>query len=225
MGIDLQEKLFECEQPGNEKLRERYVQTPKEEFFNSFSHAVGALFAIYAIVILSVYSKTPMQCATSVIYASMLFILFQSSACYHAMTNETAKIVFRKIDHSAIYLLIAGTYTPLLMLAVDFPNSVALMAMVWYLAITGIVFSCLSLKFKHLSIGLYLLMGWLSVFMIVPLWHKSPMSVIYLLIGGLMFTLGSLFYMQEKKYMHLVWHLFVLGGAVMHFLSIVKLLV
>jgi len=210
--------------PAEVNKEERYVQTPKEEFLNSFSHAIGAMFAIYAIVKLSVMSKTPLQTSTAVIYGAMLFLLFQASAVYHAIINEGAKQVFRKIDHSAIYLLIAGTYTPILMIVMDFPNNVALMSMVWYLAITGIVFSCLSLKFKHLSTGLYLLMGWLALFMIYPLWLKAPESVWYLLGGGLFFTVGSFFYMQEKKYMHFIWHLFVLGGAVMHYLAIVNLL-
>lgn len=204
--------------------RPRYIQSPKEEFLNSFSHAIGALFAIYAIVMLSVVSTTATEKATTAIYGSMLFILFQASTCYHAMTNNTAKKVFRKIDHSAIYLLIAGTYTPMLMLAVDFPISVALMAMVWYLAITGIVFSCLTLKFKYLSTGLYLLMGWLSLFMIYPLWQKAPASVVFLLSGGCLFTLGSYFYSKEKKYMHFIWHLFVLGGAVLHYFAVMSLL-
>lgn len=200
------------------------IQTPVEEFLNSFSHAIGALFAIYAIVMLAVYSNSPVEKATTAIYGSMLFILFQASTCYHAMTGKTAKIVFRKIDHSAIYLLIAGTYTPILMLVLDPPHSVALMAMVWYLAITGIVFSCISLKFKYLSTGLYLLMGWLVVFLVMPMWEKSIQSVIYLFIGGLFFTIGSYFYIKDKKFMHFVWHLFVLCGAVMHYFTVINLL-
>src|SRR5574344_597694 len=95
--------------------------TKGEEFANAFTHAIGAMFAIYAIVMLAVKSNTPLEKATTAVYGAMMFILFQASTCYHAITNETAKKVFRKIDHSAIYLLIAGTYTPLLMITVDFP--------------------------------------------------------------------------------------------------------
>lgn len=202
----------------------RFPQTPLEEFFNSFSHAIGAMFAIYAIVMLSVKSTTPMQSSTTAIYGAMLFILFQCSAVYHAITNETAKKVFRKIDHSAIYLLIAGTYTPILMIVMDFPYNVALMSMVWYLAITGIVFSCLSLKFRYLSTGLYLLMGWLSLFIFYPLWSKSHIAVFYLLGGGLAFTFGSYFYLKGRKFMHVIWHLFVLLGAVLHYFAVMSLL-
>ena len=92
--------------------------TQAEEFANAFTHAIGAMFAIYAIVMLAVNSATPLQKATTAIYGAMMFILFQSSACYHAITHEKAKRVLRKIDHSAIYLLIAGTYTPILMMVI-----------------------------------------------------------------------------------------------------------
>ena len=134
-------------------MSEEVKYTPQEEFANAFTHSIGALFAIYAIVMLAVNSKTPLQAASSAIFGSMLFVLFQSSTLYHAMVNETAKKVFRKIDHSAIFMLIAGTYTPILLLTVPFPLSVALLAMTWYLAISGIIYSCLTLKFKYLSAG------------------------------------------------------------------------
>ena len=117
-------------------MKEEPIYSPQEEFANALTHAIGALLSIYGIVMLSVYSNTPVETASTAIYGAMMFILFQASTCYHSMTNETAKKVFRKIDHSAIYLLIAGTYTPMLLLTVDFPHSVALLAMIWYLAFT-----------------------------------------------------------------------------------------
>ncbi|MBE7706379.1 MAG: hemolysin III family protein [Cyanobacteria bacterium SIG30] len=199
--------------------------TEGEEFLNAFSHGLGALFAIYAIVMLVVNANTPMEITTTAIYGSMLFLAFQASTCYHAMVNDIAKKVFRKIDHSAIYLLIAGTYTPILMLAVEFPYNIVYLAMIWYLAITGIVFSCLTLKFKHLSTGLYIAMGWLSVFLFYTLWTKtSHMVIIYLLLGGVFFTVGSYFYLRKRKYYHTIWHLFVLSGAISHYLAIHELL-
>ena len=181
--------------------------TQGEEFLNAFSHAFGALFAIYAMVMLAYKSSTSMQTATTAIYSAMLFISFESSTCYHAMTNETAKKVFRRIDHSAIYLLIAGTYTPMLMLVleipysiiflvmIEIPYSIIFLVMIWYLALTGVVFSCLTLKFKRLSTGLYVLMGWLSVFLLYILWSKRhKASMLYLIAGGLVYTAGSYFY-------------------------------
>ena len=204
---------------------EEMKYSPKEEFANAFTHSLGALFSIYAIVMLAVSSRTPMEAASTAIFGSMLFILFQSSALYHAMVNETAKKVFRKIDHSAIFMLIAGTYTPILLLTVPFPLSVALLAMTWYLAITGFVYSCLTLKFKYLSTGLYLVMGWLSVFLAYTIWtNASHLSVWLLLLGGLFYSSGCVFYLSKKKYMHCIWHIFVIAGAMSHYFCIKEIL-
>ena len=205
--------------------REEPQYTPQEEFANALIHAIGALLSIYGIVMLSVYSNTPVETASTAIYGAMMFILFQASTCYHSMTNETAKKVFRKIDHSAIYLLIAGTYTPMLLLTVDFPHSVALLAMIWYLAFTGIIFSCMTLKYKSLSTGLYALMGWLSVFLVWNIWKIGGVEAIWYLIGGgLFYTVGCIFYMRKKPFMHSIWHIFVLLGAIMHYFAVLSLL-
>lgn len=198
--------------------------TPVEEFLNAFSHSLGALFSIYAIVMLAVSSHNPTEASSTAIFGATLFILFQSSALYHAMVNETAKKVFRKIDHSAIFMLIAGTYTPILLLVVDFPLSVALLAMTWYLAITGIVYSCLTLKFKYLSTGLYLVMGWLSVFLFFAIWNVSHLAIWYMLFGGLFYSSGCIFYLLKRKFMHTIWHIFVILGAVSHYMCIMEIL-
>ena len=204
---------------------EEIKYSPLEEFSNAFSHAIGTLLSIYGLVLLIVSSKTPTQTASTAIYGATMFLLFQSSTCYHAMVNETAKKVFRKIDHSAIFLLIAGTYTPILLLVVPFPHSVALLAMTWYLSIMGIVFSCITLKFKYLNTGLYLVMGWLSLFLMFKMWAYNPISVYYLLAGGVVYSLGCIFYLLKKvPFMHSIWHLFVLGGAICHYFAVMALL-
>lgn len=199
--------------------------SPKEEFANAFTHSIGALLSIYGIVMLVVNSKTPVQTASTAIFGSMMFILFQSSALYHAMVNETAKKVFQKIDHCAIYMLIAGTYTPVLLLTVKFPYSVALLAITWYIAIMGIIYSCLTLKFKYLSTGLYLLMGWLCVFLFYSIWIKAgSLALWYMLLGGLFYSGGCVFYLSKKKYMHCIWHIFVIAGATSHYFCIMEIL-
>ena len=196
-----------------------------EEFLNAFTHSIGALFSIYAIVMLAVNSQNAMEASSTAIFGATLFILFQSSALYHAMVNETAKKVFRKIDHSAIFILIAGTYTPILLLVVPFPLSVAVLAMTWYLAVTGIVYSCLTLKFKYLSTGLYLVMGWLSLFLFYSIWNNaSHIAVWLLLLGGFFYSAGCVFYLSKRKYMHTIWHMFVIAGAVSHYFSIMEIL-
>lgn len=198
--------------------------TPGERFANSLTHALGALIAIYGIVMLAETSKNMVQAVSTVIFGATLFLLFLSSACYHAMTNETAIRIFQKIDHSAIYLLIAGTYTPALLMTVKFPLDVTLLAVIWCLAITGIVFCCIEIKSKKLSTGLYLFMGWLSVFFVYNVWTASPLTVWFLLAGGIFYSLGCAFYLMKIRYMHSIWHLFVLAGAVMHYFAIMELL-
>ena len=199
--------------------------TPAEEFANAFTHSIGALLSIYAIVMLAVTSHNPTEVASTAIFGATLFLLFQSSALYHAMVNKTAKKVFQKIDHSAIFMLIAGTYTPILLLVVPFPISIALLSVTWYLAITGIVYSCLTLKFKYLSTGLYLVMGWLSLFLFYYLWNNSSHYAVYLLIaGGILYSVGCIFYLLKGKFMHSIWHLFVIAGAMAHYLSIMEIL-
>lgn len=206
-------------------MEEEAKYTPQEEFANAFTHSIGALLSIYAIVMLAVSSHNNVEVASTAIFGATLFILFQSSALYHAMVNKTAKKVFQKIDHCAIFMLIAGTYTPILLLVVPFPLSVALLAMTWYLAITGIIYSCLTLKFKYLSTGLYLVMGWLSLFLFYSIWNNASHYAVWLLLaGGLMYSVGCIFYLMKAKFMHSVWHLFVMAGAMIHYLSIMEIL-
>lgn len=201
----------------------RYTKT--EEFLNASTHAFGALLSIYGIVMLAAASRNALEASSTAIFGATLFILFQSSTLYHAMVNETAKKVFRKIDHSAIYMLIAGTYTPILLLVLSFPYSVAALAMIWYLAVSGIIYSCISLKFKYLSTVLYLMMGWLMVFLIYKIWNTKSHEVVWLLLGGgAVYSFGSVFYLIKKKFMHSIWHIFVILGAVLHYFAIMELL-
>lgn len=195
-----------------------------EEVANTFTHSLGALISIFGIVALIANSKNAVQAISTAIFGITLFLLFQSSACYHAIADETVKKICQKIDHSAIYLLIAGTYTPVLLLTVKFPFNVILLAIIWGLAITGIVFSCIMIKSKRLATGLYLFMGWLAVFFFYHLWTVSHLSVWLMLGGGLFYSLGCAFYLMKIRYMHSIWHLFVIGGAVMHYFAIMELL-
>lgn len=199
--------------------------TKAEEFLNASTHAFGALLSIYGIVMLAVASRNALEASTTAIFGATLFILFQSSTLYHAMVNETAKKIFRKIDHSAIYMLIAGTYTPILLLVLPFPHSIAILAMIWYLAISGIIYSCITMKFKYLSTILYLSMGWLMIFLIYKIWNTKSHEIVWLLLGGgAVYSFGSVFYLMKRKFMHSIWHVFVILGAVLHYFAIMELL-
>lgn len=195
-----------------------------EEFANSLTHSLGALFAIYATVKMEASSQNLVQSVSVMIFGVTLFLLFLSSFFYHATRNEAAKKIFQKIDHAAIYLLISGTYTPALLLTVKAPLSVILLAIIWSLSIVGIVFDCTKFKSKALSTGLYLLMGWLAIFFVYNVWMASHLAVWLMLGGGLFYSLGCIFYLMKIRYMHSIWHLFVLAGAGVHYLAIVELL-
>ena len=206
-----------------ENMSEEIKYTPKEEFINAFTHSIGALLSIYAIVMLAVNSNTTLEAASTAVFGAMMFILFQSSTLYHAMVNKTAKKVFQRIDRSAIYMLIAGTYTPILLLTVSFPLSVALTAMTWYLAISGIIYSCLTLKFKYLSTGLYLVMGWLIIVrgsVIVNALGTIGFGLV--LGGGIIYTIGAVLYGVGKKHkwMHSVFHLCCVLGSAAHIVCV-----
>ena len=203
---------------------EQRKYTAREEFANAFTHLLAALMAIYGIVMLVANSRNAVQTASTAIFGISLFFQPVSWCSAYTMTNEEVKRIFQKIDHSAIYMLIAGTYTPVLVLTVKFPFDIILVASVWALAIIGIVFSCITVKSKRLATALYLLMGWLSVFFIYNVWMASHLSVWLMLGGGLFYSLGCAFYLMKIRYMHSIWHLFVIAGAVTHFFAIMELL-
>lgn len=205
-------------------MSESRKYTPREEVANVTTHLLGALMSIYGIVMMAESSKTTEQAVSTVIFGLTLFLLFLSSGFYHATSDENKKKIFQKIDHSAIYMLIAGTYTPVLLLTIKQPLSGVLLVIIWTLAIIGIVFSCIKIKSKRLSTLLYLLMGWLSVFFIYNLWIASHLSVWFMLAGGLFYSLGCVFYLMKLRYMHSIWHLFVLAGATLHYFAIMELL-
>lgn len=205
-------------------MTEARKYTVGEEIANALTHLLAALISIYGIVILVSNSKNTIQTISTIIFGTSLFLLFQSSFFYHATTHETAKKICQKIDHSAIYMLIAGTYTPALILTVKFPLDVILVSMVWALAITGTVFSCIKIGSKRLSTIIYLTMGWLSIFFVYNVWMTSHLSVWLMLSGGLFYSLGCAFYLMKLRYMHSVWHLFVIAGAAMHYFAIMELL-
>jgi len=197
-----------------------------EEIFNSVSHGVGAVFAIVATVLVIIQAAIHGDAFTvvsSAIYGATLIILYTMSTLYHALTSPGAKKVFRVFDHCSIYLLIAGTYTPIT-LAV-FRNAIGwvIFGVVWGAAIIGIVLNSISLnKFKVFSYILYILMGWAVVAAFPTLLSVVPFPGIVLLVsGGIMYTAGMTFYALKKiKFMHSIWHLFVLSGSVLHFIMI-----
>lgn len=197
-----------------------------EEIFNSVSHGTGGLLAIAGtavlIVVAAIYSDA-WGVVSSSVYGASLIILYTMSTLYHAITNDKAKKFFRIMDHDTIFFLIAGTYTPITLVPLRGPLGWVLFGIVWGAAILGIVFNSIDLeKFRKPSVVCYVAMGWVIVAAIKPMLEKvSPISLWFLLIGGLFYTVGIIFYAKKDiKFFHSVWHLFTIGGSVFHYFAI-----
>ena len=199
--------------------------TPGEELANSVTHGIGALLGVAALVVLTVLAAvrgSGWHVVACAIYGATLLSLYLCSTIYHALTNQRAKRVFRVLDHSAIYLLIAGTYTPFTLITLRGVWGWWLFGVVWGLALAGIVFKCfLTGRLQALSTAVYIGMGWLAVIAIRPLLQALPWSgILWLLAGGLFYTSGVLFFCSRRRYAHSVWHVFVVAGSACHFLAV-----
>ncbi|MBW7883373.1 MAG: hemolysin III family protein [Caldilineaceae bacterium] len=197
-----------------------------EEVLNSVSHGIGIVFGAIALVLLilrAMQLHESQYMASAIIYGSSIILLFAASTLYHAIPHRGTKRVFRVIDHSAIYLLIAGTYTPFLLLTMSDAFGVVLMVIVWTLAVAGVIFKVFFVnRFHNLSLITYLGMGWLSLVAAYELATNLPARANALLLtGGLVYSLGTIFYRFKRiPFNHAIWHLFVLGGCVCHFLAV-----
>ena len=201
--------------------------TKGEEIFSSISHGIGILLGVVGttiLVTLSVLAGRPLSIVSSAIYGFTLIIMYTMSTLYHAIPFPRVKRVFQILDHCSIYLLIAGTYTPITLVALhDVPSGLPIFITVWAAAIGGIVLS--SLKPPHhkkIELVLYVVMGWAVV------WDFRAVAVALgrggltlLLGGGICYTVGIIFYkMKQIPFMHGVWHLFVVSGSVLHYLCV-----
>lgn len=200
--------------------------SPLEEFFNALSHGIGALLSGVALVLMlmvSLQSGDGWHLFSSVVYGGSLLLLYTSSTLYHAVQNFSLKAKLRQLDHAAIFILIAGTYTPFTLINLRDNWGLPLFALIWSIAVIGVIIELATgLKYKKLSLGLYLGMGWLSLIAIKPMLENVAVEGLLLLIaGGLSYSFGVIFYSWERLFMHhAIWHLFVLGGSVLHFFAI-----
>ena len=198
-----------------------------EEVANSISHGLGMVFGIIGLVLLLVQAVSNGADALSItslsIYGASMILLYLASTLYHAIPFERAKRALKTFDHCAIYLLIAGTYTPFLLITLRTPLAITLMTVIWAIALIGIVLKIAFVyRFKRLSLATYLTMGWLSLIAIYPLaMTLATGGLVLLAAGGIVYSIGVVFYVNKRiPYNHAIWHLFVLGGTVLHFLAI-----
>lgn len=210
-----------------ELLSKRY--TFKEELANSITHGLGVLFGIVSLIVLlfiSIKKQSVVSIVAFSIYGACLILMYLSSTLYHSIPHEKAKQILRVFDHSSIFLFIAGTYTPIALLTMTGRLRVGVLVAMWVIAVSGVLFKIFTFgkfdKFKAVSLGIYIGMGWLTVLTIKPIIQMTSIGFfMWVLAGGLIYTLGTIFYSIKKiPYNHAIWHLFVLAASVAHFVGI-----
>jgi hemolysin III len=208
-------------------LGEDRPQSIGEEIANSISHGIGFILAVFALPVLlrtcMDQGGKPLDLAAVSVFAATMMLLYLVSAVYHALPTGRIKALFNRFDHAAIYLFIAGSYTPFALGALREDNGWLLCGVVWALAMMGAGAKLLNrLSHPLLSTGLYIAMGWLAVFAAGPLLDRvSPTGLLLLLAGGAAYTLGAIVFLLDSRvrYAHFAWHLLVMGGSTCHFFA------
>jgi hemolysin III len=204
------------------------VFTPnlKQELANSISHAFGMLFGIIGMPILiatAVKNGNTTGLVGASIFGFSFLMVYTASTLYHGFQHPEVKRVLKIIDHISIYFLIAGSYTPFILLFYFNPTGIVLLAVLWSLTLLGIIFKIFFVdRFTYLSTVIYLLMGWMLLFIIKPFFANLPLSItVMLTLGGVLYSLGVIFFLWTKYfYHHLVWHIFVLAASICHFVAV-----
>lgn len=201
----------------------------REEIANSITHGIGVALSVAGLIVLVVLAAIygdVWRVVSFSIYGGSLILLYLASTLYHSLQHPKVKQVLRKFDHAAIYVLIAGTYTPFLLVSMRGSWGWPLFILIWGMAVAGIVWKMFFLgKLEILATIIYILMGWMCVFLFKDMMATiPPLGVTMLIAGGIVYTAGVIFYAWEKlPYNHAIWHLFVLGGSICHFVAISSL--
>lgn len=213
-------------------MNNRYSK--KEEIANAITHGIGVVFGIVFLIVLLICSMRKGDAVSIVafsIYGACLILMYLSSTLYHSFKKERAKSILRVFDHSSIYLFIAGTYTPVALLALDGYLRIGIMLVVWVAAILGVIFKIVTAgkfdRYKALSLITYIAMGWIAVFTVKPIVNMTSIDFfMWILGGGIVYSIGTIFYgLKVIPYNHAIWHVFVLAGAVLHFVGMLLYLV
>lgn len=198
----------------------------EEEIINSITHGIGALLSIVALVVLIIVAGKYgdiWHLVSFSIYGSTLILLYLSSTLYHSFSNPKIKNLFARFDHISIFLLIAGTYTPILLTSIRGIWGWTLFGIIWGMALTGAIIRSIYLhKFRKLMVAIYMVMGWMAVVAGKQIYLSLPsISLTFLVLGGVAYSIGVIFYMwRNLPYGHGIWHLFVLAGSILHFFAI-----
>ncbi len=198
----------------------------KEELMNSLTHGLGFLLSVAALltlVVLAYENGNAWHITSLSVYGASLTLLYGASTLYHSVKPGKAKYYFRIFDHAAIYVLIAGSYTPFALITLKDHGGIPLFFILWGITVVGIIFKVFFVgKYNLVSTILYLAMGWMAIFVYEPLLHNLPSHGLWLLVGGgLSYTFGVVFYLWDRlPFNHSIWHVFVMGGSFMHFLAV-----
>ncbi len=206
-------------------LKDVKSQTLGEEIANSVSHGVGAGLSVAALVLLIIkaaHTSGALGVVSASIYGGSLVLLYLLSCLYHALAKTRARRVFQVLDHCSIFILIVGSYTPIALCYIGGITGWVIFGVNAVCMIIGIVFNAINMdKWKKLSMVLYVVMGWLIVFSIKSILTMPLASLVFLVLGGVLYTVGIIFYKVEKfKYFHFIWHIFVLGGSILQFFCV-----
>jgi hemolysin III len=203
------------------------IQTRNEELANGISHILGIIFCLIGMPFLIAKAREHNLIMESsvIIFGIGMLLVYSFSSLYHLAQKEKTKQLLKIADHISIYCLIAGTYSPLMVIYLNKEMALVFLGIMWSIVFLGIFFKIFYVdRFKFISVALYLLMGWMIVFVIKPLWGVMPFSVfLWILAGGLSYTVGVYFYVKgHKSYFHTVWHFFVLMGTIFHYVAILE---
>jgi hemolysin III len=206
-------------------MSEEIRATVGEEIANSLSHGAGLALAIAGtpiLIIAAVRYGTPRNTVGVCVFAGSMIALYLASTLYHALTHDRAKRFFRIVDHSAIFILIAGTYTPFTLGVLRGPWGWTLFGLIWGLALVGLVKKAVfGARFLPVSVALYLVMGWLVLIAAPQVWQRVPlMGLAWILAGGIAYTGGVFFFANSRRYSHFAWHLLVIAGTACHFFAV-----
>ncbi len=213
-----------------ESMKDMIKLSFKEEVGNAVSHGVMAVLYLFSLPFIAIYSYLkggiPLAIGVSV-YGICMFLMYLGSCIYHSMEfGSGQKYVMRKLDHSFIYLAIAGTYTPVLISIVGGILGIVLLILEWAFTIGGIIMTAVSANYhRRLSLTLYLLMGWIAIFILPTLIRKAdPLFLIFVVIGGIFYSIGVIFYSKKFPYAHFIWHIFIILASLAHFVAVVFLI-
>ncbi len=203
------------------------VQVVVEEIFNALSHGLGVLLGIavlVSLVVLSAMRHDTLKIVSSAVYGTTFIVMYLASTLYHSYQKPKIKNALKIFDHASIYFFIAGSYTPFTLISIQGEWGWSLFGVIWGLALFGLVFKLFFTgRFEFLSVTIYLCMGWLIVIAIKPMIHHMPLAgLVWLMAGGLAYTIGVIFYVMDSKYYfsHFMWHLCVLLGSIFQFLAV-----